>query len=515
MKRSIAALGSLFLFLGACSSSVPGEELSSDGSRDPGESTAPIPEGLEAFYEQEVTWEACEESGTINSECTEITVPLDYDDPDGERIEISVLKANATGEAQGSLFVNPGGPGSSGKDVAESATFYFNDPIIENYDIIGFDPRGVGDSAPVDCMPDDELGLVLDASYPDTDEGSAESLEDTKEIVQSCVDTSGDLLEHVSTIDAARDMDVMRAALGENKLDYFGFSYGTHLGGQYAELFPDNVGRMVLDGAVDPAISSLDSSYFQAVGFEKALTAYVEYCLEDRDCPLEGDTADEAKEFLQGQIEDSLENPIPTMIDDRSVTPGIYYTGIATTLYAEESWPYLTEALSMAIERGDGSLLLSFNDLMIGRDTMSGEFMDNSLEARWAINCIDYPAGVDEEAVAENDARLHEDAPTFAPYFEGGDVFCNEWPHTADEVPGPFVAEGSSEIIVIGTVGDPATPYEAAVSLAEQLDNGILLTWEGEGHVAYGTAGSCIDDAVDNYFVDGTIPEDGLICPAN
>ena len=352
--------------------------------------------------------------------------------------------------------------------MAESATSHLNHPIIENYDIIGFDPRGVGDSALVDCMPDDELGLVLDASYRDTGR-------------RLCGVARRHEIVRVSTNDAARDMDVMRAALGENKLDYFGFSYGTHLGGQYAELFPDNVGRMVLDGAVDPAIPSLDSSYFQAVGFEKALTAYVEYCLEDGDCPLEGDTADEAKEFLQEQIEDSLENPLPTMIDDRSVTPGIYYTGIATTLYAEEPWPYLTEALSMAIERGDGSLLLSFNDLMIGRDTMSGEFMDNSLEARWAINCIDYPAGVDEEAVAENDARLHEDAPTFAPYFEGGDVFCNEWPHTADEVPGLFLAEGSSEIIVIGTVGDPATPYEAAVSLAEQLDNGILLTWERGG----------------------------------
>lgn len=510
MKRFSALALTLFLALGACSSSVPGEDLAGDEAAIP----SPAPEGLEEFYNQDIEWGACEDSGTINSECTTITVPLDYDNPDGETIEIAVLKAKATEEAKGSLFVNPGGPGASGQDVAATASFYFTEELRANYDIIGFDPRGVGDSAPVDCLPDDELGIMLDKSYEDTDEGEAEAIADTKDIVAACEETSGELLEFVSTIDAAKDMDVMRAALGEAKLDYFGFSYGTHLGGQYADLFPENVGHMVLDGAVDPAISSLDQSYFQAVGFEQALDAYIEYCLAEEDCPLEGDSPEEAKAYLQELITSTADEPIETAIEDRVVNPGIFYTGIATTLYAEETWPYLTQALDMVVNQDDGTLILTFNDLMIGRDTYSGAFSDNSLEARWAINCIDYPADIDEEAIAESDARLHEDAPTFAPYFEGGDTFCGEWPYTADEVPGPFIAEGSNDILVIGTDGDPATPYQSSVNLAEQLDNGVLLTWEGEGHTAYGTAGPCIEDAVDNYFINDEVPEDGLTCPA-
>lgn len=510
MKRTLAALGSLALFLTACSTSVPGEDAQSDDAT----GGLQAPEGLEEFYSQDVDWQACEDAGTINAECADITVPLDYENPGGETIEISVLKAPASGDAQGSLFVNPGGPGASGKDMADSAAFYFSSELRESYDIIGFDPRGVGDSAPVDCLPDEQLGYLLDKSYGDSEEDEAQALKDTRVIISGCEKASGDLLGHVSTIDAARDLDVMRAALGESSLDYFGFSYGTHLGGQYADLFPDNVGRMVLDGAVDPAVSSLDSSYFQAVGFEQALDAYLESCLADEDCPLDGDSVEELKAHLQSEIEATSDSPIPTTIDDRVVNPAIFYTGIATTLYSEDTWPYLTEALSMAIEQGDGTFLLTFNDLMIGRDTFTGEFTDNSLEARWAINCIDYPADIDEEAVAANDARLNEDAPTFAPYFEGGDEFCAEWPHTADDVPGPFVAEGSDPILVIGTEGDPATPYQSSVNLAEQLENGILLTWEGEGHTAYGSAGPCIEDAVDDYFIDGTLPEDGLTCPA-
>lgn len=494
---------------------MPGEDAPDEGQQTTSSpSVEEAPEGLEEFYGQDVEWDVCEGTGTVNTECALIAVPLDYENPQDGSIEISVMKARATGDAKGSLFVNPGGPGGSGKDMAESAAFYFSSDLRENYDIIGFDPRGVGDSAPVECLPDDQLGDLLDKSYPDTDEAEQESLRDTRIIIEGCQRGSGDIIPFVSTKSAARDMDVMRAAIGEAQFDYLGFSYGTHLGGQYAELFPDKVGRMVLDGAVDPAVSSLDSSYFQAVGFEQALDAYLAYCLEGSDCPLDGDSVDEAKTHLQEVIEATADNPIPTAVGDRQVNPAIFYTGIATTLYSDETWSYLTEALVQAIENEDGTFLLTFNDLMIGRDTFSGEFSDNSLEARWAINCIDFPSNIDEDAIEANDARLHEDAPTFAPYFEGGSTLCAEWPYTADEVPGPFVAAGSNPIIVIGTTGDPATPYQSSVNLAEQLDNGSLITWEGEGHTAYGSAGSCVDDAVDNYFINGEVPEDGLTCPA-
>jgi len=514
VKRSLAAAASLAVFLAACSSSVPGEDVTEGDQQISPPATENAPEGLEQFYGQDVEWGACEGSRVVTVECADITVPLDYDNPEDGSIEISAMKMAASGQPQGSLFVNPGGPGASGKEMAENAAFYFSSDLRAHYDIIGFDPRGVGDSSPIDCMPDDQLGELLDKSYPDTDEGERDALRDSRIIIDSCLDGSGDLLPFVSTVNAAKDMDIMRAAIGESQFDYLGFSYGTHLGGQYADLFPDKVGRMVLDGAVDPAVSSLDSSYFQAVGFEQALDAYIESCLDDADCPLSGSDVEEAKQELQEVIEATEDNPLPTAYGSREVGPGVFYTGIATTLYSEDTWSFLTEGLSLAIEQGDGSFILMFNDLMIGRDTESGEFADNSLEARWAINCIDFPAVVDEDLIEENDVRLHEDAPTFAPYFEGGDSLCGEWPFTADEVPGPFVAEGSNPIIVIGTKGDPATPYQSSVNLAEQLANGSLLTWEGEGHTAYGSAGPCIDDAVDSFFINGAVPEDGLTCPA-
>lgn len=511
MKRTLAALASCALLLGACSSTV--EDDPTDTAEPPAP-TLEAPAGLEDFYGQNVEWGACEDGTSNAAKCADITVPLDYEDPSGETIDIAVLRVPASGESHGSLFVNPGGPGASGMEMADNARSYFGSNLVENYDIVGFDPRGVGQSAPVKCLPDEQLGYFLDKAYPDTPEGEADALNDTRAIIEGCIKTSGDLLEHMSTINTARDMDVMRAALGEPQLDYLGFSYGTHLGGQYAELFPDMVGRMVLDGAIDPAESPLDSSYFQAVGFENALGAYLESCLDDEDCPFDTDDVDEAKSLLQAEIEASLDSPIPTSIDDRVVNPGIFFTGIATTLYSEDTWPFLTEALRMALEEDDGTLLLTFNDLMLGRDTFSGEFIDNSLEARWAINCRDFPVVEDEAAIEANDARLNENAPTFAPFFEGGDIFCAEWPYTADEVPGPFIAKGSNPIIVIGTEGDPATPYQSAVDLAEQLENGVLMTWEGEGHTAYGTAGACIDDAVDRFLIDGELPTDGLRCPA-
>lgn len=513
VKKILASASLLALTLAGCSSVTGGSEPTSEPSASESTPPAPatnVPEGLESFYNQDVSWGECETEGSDRVECATIEVPLDYENPDDGSITLAVRRTTDGGKP---LLVNPGGPGASGQDLATNARMYFSPTLLENYQIIGFDPRGVNESTPFDCMGDEELGELIDKSYDDSPEGEAEAEADSEFIVSSCENTSGDLLPFVGTISAAKDMDVIRGILGMEKMDYMGFSYGTHLGAQYAELFPDNVGHMVLDGAIDPDATSIESSYFQAVGFEEALSAYIEHCLADEDCPLEGNTVDEAKAFLSEKINDTIDNPLPTSDEDRPLTQAQFFTGIATPLYDDSSWDYLTEGLAAAIERQDGSLLQMFADLMWGRDTRTGGFLDNSLEVRWAINCVDYPRNTNEDEWEEANQKLREDAPTFAPFFENSEQLCSQWPVTADKLPGPFVAEGSAPILVIGTKGDPATPYQSAVNMAETLDNGVLLTFEGEGHTAYNRSGACITNAVDSYFVDGTVPEDGLSCP--
>lgn len=512
VKRLIATLSLSGLVLAGCSSVVDsiGETTSApDTSEGP---TLEIPAGLESFYTQDVEWGNCETMPSTAVECARITVPLDYDNPDGKTIELAVRRTKDDGSKK-PLLVNPGGPGASGQDLASNATAYFSPKLLDSYQIIGFDPRGVAESSPLECMGDEDLGRLADASYPDTPEGEEQSIKDAQFIVDSCQDNGGDLLPFIGTVSAAKDMDVIRALVGNGKMDYLGFSYGTHLGAQYADLFPENVGHMVLDGAIDPAVSSIESSHFQAMGFELALTNYITYCLEDSDCPLEGSTVDEAKAFLRDKIEATLDNPIPTTRESRPLTQSEFYTGIATPLYDNSSWDYLTEGLRRAIESNDGTLLQMFADLMIGRDSNTGNFLDNSLQARWAINCVDFPKNTNKDEWEAANEKLREDAPTFAPFFENSEALCSLWPYTAGEIPGPFVAEGSEPILVIGTKGDPATPYQSAVHMADQLDNGILISYEGEGHTAYNRSGSCVTSAVDNYFVDGTVPDDGLTCP--
>lgn len=515
------------MLLAACTPSVPGEEIpathkpassASAGDDEEAEVQAEempaAPEGLESFYEQEISWGECEDSDSDRVSCATVKVPLNYDEPDGETIEIALKKSAATGDSLGPLLVNPGGPGASGRDVAQDASSYFSANLLQAYDIIGFDPRGVGLSSPIDCLDDQALGALTDTSYPEGKEGELRSEADAKRAIAGCLEKTGDALEFMGTISAAKDMDVIRAALQRPKLDYFGFSYGTHLGAQYADLFPTNVGRMVLDGAIDPALDALESDHFQAVGFENALRSYVQYCIDEGNCPLSGSTVDEALKDLRSAIDDSLENPIPTANEDRPLTQTMFYTGIALPLYDDTSWPYLTEGLRMALKHDDGTLLQYMGDLMISRDTETGEFLDNSLEARWAINCVDYPLDTDEAAWEEADKKLDEDAPTFAPFFKGSQYFCSEWPYHADKVPGPFTATGSNPIIVVGTKGDPATPYDSAVNMAKQLDNGVLVTWDGEGHTAYNRS-DCVTAALDDFFIQGIIPSDGLTCPAS
>lgn len=302
-------------------------------------------------------------------------------------------------------------------------------------------------------------------------------------------------------------MDLIRAVLGDEKLNYLGYSYGTFLGATYAQLYPDRVGRLVLDGAIDPSVPSLDVSTTQAVGFESALRAFMADCLETQDCPFRG-TVDEAMSDL-GTLLASVDAAPLTATDGRRLGADSLMTAVIAALYSQDNWSILRQAIAQALTgNADTAFLLA--DFYYGR-TRTGQYENNSSEAFRAYNCMDYPDDVSDEAEAASRARLAAEAPTVAPYWEGVDA-CAVWPYPPTGTRDAITADGAAPMIVIGTTNDPATPYEWSVSLAQQLSSGVLITREGEGHTGFLKGNACVDAAVESFFVDGTVPEDGLVC---
>ncbi|MFX0538489.1 alpha/beta hydrolase [Ornithinimicrobium sp. Y1847] len=468
------------------------------------------PEGLEEFYGQTLEWENCESI----FQCASLTVPLDYARPDGETIEIAVLRAPARGgQAQGSLVLNPGGPGGSGVDYAMMAGAVVSSEVRSAYDMVGFDPRGVGRSAPVTCFDDDRMDDLLGAD-PTPDDAAAEEAQQAlmQDFAQSCLDNTGELLGHVSTPEAARDIDVLRAALGEDKLTYLGASYGTFLGTTYATLFPERVGRLVLDAAVDPHLTGLEMGLGQAEGFQRATRAYVEDCVASGSCPL-GEDVDSALAQIPLLLESLSTDPLPVRGDKvTELTEGWGMYGIIVAMYAETFWPLLTQALEMA-QNGDGTMLMFLANTYASRSS-DGVYEGNSMQAIYAVNCLDRPVEQGDEVDLDSEEVLRqfeEVSPTWGRYL-AGDGACQYWPVEATESIEDYSAAGADPIVVIGTTRDPATPYEWAQALAKELDSGVLVTYEGDGHTAYGRSNDCIKDAVDAYLLEGTVPEDGLTC---
>lgn len=467
---------------------------------------ASAPSGLERFYSQEVVWEPCESE----FQCAKVQVPMDYASPEGETIEIAALRASSTGSKTGTLLVNPGGPGASGYDFVKDAWgTHFSQAVRDAYDVVGFDPRGVKRSAPVTCMTDAERDEARAKIYDlETDAGLEAARTDNKAIAAQCAAQTGSVLSNIDTVSSARDMDILRAVVNDRKLNYLGYSYGTFLGSTYASLFPDNVGRMVLDGALDPAISSEEVTRGQARAFEKAIRSYVADCLGQDACPLSGDV-DSGVQQIRELIGAVRETPRPAK-DGRMVNATMFVSGLITPLYNDQSWPALTQALEAAMT-GDVTLMLRLADLGADRSA-NGIYTSNSAFAFNAINCLDYPMKADTAAMRAEQRRLMEDSPTFGYFFAYGGTNCADWPHQSVREPAPVEYTGDSTVVVIGTTGDPATPVEWAASLRKQLGNAALLTWEGEGHTAYGRSNSCIEDRVDSYLVAGTVPADNTVC---
>lgn len=506
LRRAVAVIAGLaaasVALTGCLYSMIPEQRSSATNAPD----TDGVADDLLPFYGQALAWENC----GAGLDCTEVSAPLDWENPADGEITLAVVRHQASGTAKGSLLTNPGGPGASGYDlIHDNLTFAVGQDLIDNFDVIGFDPRGVGRSTAVKCYDAADMDEYL-YSIPSSPRGSAEweaeLLDAHKRFAEACDANSGGILPHITTINSARDMDLIRAVLGDKKLNYLGYSYGTFLGATYAELYPDRVGSLVLDGAIDPAVSGLEVGTTQALGFESALRAYMQSCLDSGDCPFSG-TVDEAMTDLGALLASVDATPLKNG-DGRMLGADALMTGIIAALYSEDSWSYLTQALDEALQ-GDPSTAFVLADFYNGRE--NGAYTDNSSEAFRAYNCMDYPVEDDPDAEAAQKAKIDEGAPTIAPYWEGPDS-CEVWPYPPTGTRGEIHATGAAPIVVVGTTNDPATPYEWSESLAGQLDEGVLITRVGEGHTGYNKGNTCVDSAVEAYLVEGTVPEDGLRC---
>ncbi|WGD37073.1 alpha/beta hydrolase [Lysinibacter sp. HNR] len=498
----LVAFGVVATFLAGCVSVAPVERTSTPAA------DSSVPAELQEYYGQELTWTSCDD----DMECALAEAPLNWAEPSGEKIQLALVRQSALGgTAQGSLFVNPGGPGASGVDyISQNISGAVGKPLQEAFDVIGFDPRGVGQSSAVACFDaqrmDEYLFGVADNPVG-TDAWIQETRESARELGEACQTNTGALLQYVDTVSAARDLDMLRSVVGDSKLNYLGYSYGTYLGAHYAELFPQNVGRLVLDGAIDPATSNFEVIKTQTIGFENAMKAFLADCIGSSGCPYRG-TVDEAMAQV-GSLLDSVQNNPITASDGRRLSSGTLLTALITPLYSQEAWPALKQILTATIA-GNADLAFLSADLYHGRE--DGKYKDNSFEAFMGINCLDYEYNDDVSVMRAQASELAAAAPTFGRFQGYGDIGCAQWPYKNTTPRGELHAEGADPILVIGTTNDPATPYEWAVALSEQLDSGVLVTYVGEGHTAYSSSNACVADVVESYFLRGTVPDTDPRC---
>lgn len=460
---------------------------------------------LASYYGQHPQWKRC----TKGFVCARVRVPMDYTHPEGRQLQIALEMRPASGKRIGAMLINPGGPGGSGLQYVQAATDSFNRSILTHYDLIGFDPRGVGLSDPIHCLSTKQLDAYLSEDPdPDTPAEAQAYADSAVRMGRGCTATSGDLAAHVSTIEAARDMDIMRSALGQPTLNYFGASYGTKLGATYASLFPHKVGRFVLDGALDPKLSTLQINLGQARGFETALRSYVGNCVHQTKSCFLGSSVDAGLAKIRSLVKRIDAKPLRTG-SNRRLTEGLAAAGIFTPLYDRSYWLLLSEALKGALH-GDGSVLLELADIYSSRGPHG--YTDNSQEAIYAISCLDDPWSIPASQVPSMLPQFEKASPTFGRLFAWANVTCSGQVAKSENPPLTISAAGAPPIIVTGTTRDPATPFAWAQSLAHELASGVLIERHGDGHTAYHQGSTCVDKAIDGYLLRGTVPKNGLNC---
>lgn len=484
---------------------------------------AASPEGRATqLFGQPPVWETCERflgdtSGIPTAQCGTVSVPVDWNDaanPQAAQAQLAVIRVPATGDRIGALMVNPGGPGASAVNTVAGMGAALGGTVIgERFDLVGFDPRGVGHSTPeLRCRTDAEFDAYRREPMADQSPAGVAHIEAIRrQLAQQCLDRMGaDFLAGVGTASAAHDMDAVRAALGEQQINYLGFSYGTELGAAYAAQYGDRVRTMVLDGAIDPSLGPIDSMIAQQAGFQKAFDAYAADCAQSPGCPLGTDPAQSVARYRQ------LVDPLVTRPGFTSDPRGLSYqdaiTGTGNALYSQRFWPYLTSGL-LGLQRGtDAGDLLVLADEYQRRDA-SGHYQ-NRQDAFTAIRCVDAPYPTDPAVWAEADRRIREVAPflSYGPFtgFAPRDI-CALWPVPATMTPAPATSPGPGKVIVVSTTGDPATPYQAGIDLARQM-GASLITFEGTQHTVVFNGDACVDTATVAFLVDQTVPPADLRC---
>jgi len=475
---------------------------------------APEPEPLASltkYQNQELKWRDC----YGNYQCSNLLVPIDYSDLSVGAFSLALLRFQALDPDRriGSLVVNPGGPGSSGVDYAYNAEYIVSPEIRERFDIVGFDPRGVGESAAIKCLNDDEIDESFAADpKPDDTAEFALYVSDARDYFAKCAENTKHLISY-STLNSARDLEILRSALGDQKLNFLGKSYGTYLGTLYAELFPEKVGRFVLDGAVNPESNNRETMLGQAVGFDLALDAFIADCLKDRTCPLTGDLQSSRNQIIELLGRTAI-SPLESK-SDRKVTEGLVLIGIASALYESESgWPVLRNAIKEAIS-GTGDSFLELADIYSGRQE-DGRYLSNENDALQVIDCLDQKEIETVVAYRKGVAEFSEQAPVFGPYLALAGLACRYFPdlnNNLNKVENVEIEKISTNpILIIGTTRDPATPYKWAQSLTKIFAGSLLITLDGDGHTGHGRGSKCVDSAVDRYLLTGTTPKSALFC---
>ena len=454
-----------------------------------------------------VKWTACSPSGF---QCGSVQVPLDYAHPDAGTIAIALNRKPATDPANrvGSVLTNPGGPGASGIHFLQGEAPSMTN-LNRKFDLIGFDPRGIGDSAPVRCLtgPEEDAFNALDSVLDDPQEKQA-FIQGDKNFAAGCSQRSSRVLPFVDTVSAAKDMDLIREALGDVKLTYLGFSYGTFLGQMYAHLFPSIVRALALDGVLDPTLSANDLLLAQLVGFERNLQAFLADCNSRKssspqcEFAASGDPATK----LRGLMSRLDTTPLP--VGNRALTRALAVIGVLLGLYSESFWPTLDKSLTAA-DKGDGALLLRLADFYLARNA-DGSY-ENETDANLAVNCLDRAVPSDIAVYDNLGPSYAQVSPLFGPAFQYSNLACVYWPVKPTGKPGPLTAAGAPPILLVGGTGDPATPYAWAQAVNRQIAGSVLLTRNGNGHTSY-DASPCAHTAIDDYLIKLTLPAAGTIC---
>jgi pimeloyl-ACP methyl ester carboxylesterase len=490
IQKKIAVVLTSILLLTSCAAAEP----------------EPLP-SLSQYQTQELKWRDC----YGNYQCSSLLVPIDYADLSVGAFSLALLRYKALDQDRriGSLVVNPGGPGSSGVDYAYSAEYIVSPEILERFDIVGFDPRGVGESAAIKCLNDAETDASFAADpKPDDEAEFALFISDARDYFAKCSENTEHLTNY-STLNSARDLEILRSALGDEQLNFLGKSYGTYLGTLYAELFPESVGRFVLDGAVDPNSNNREAVLGQAIGFESALNAFISNCLNSSSCALTGDL-----QSARNQVIDLLTNTAITPLESKSgreVTEGLVLLGIASALYDSESgWPVLRDAFKEAT-LGSGTSFLTLADQYAGRQE-NGKYLSNENDALQVISCLDQNELETVSTFKKGVAEFAKRAPIFGPYLAYAGLACRYFPNLSSVEQIEIKSLKTKPILIVGTTRDPATPYKWAQSLAKIFEGSILITLDGDGHAGHGRGSTCVDSAVDRYLLTGAMPKSELFC---